>query len=577
MNARVRRTCVAKSIGILGTLALALGPACKQTPTLAFSVSVPGDVASQIAWFEVGVFAGSVCASIGPQLTAGVPTTGFEERIAFSATQTPQSITNLPRASYSIAVAARGADCSVVAAGCSNVDLSSNTSVSVTLDDAPTPTQGACINGAVCDEAKCSPGVATVGAGCSLELLGAGPLADPLLLGGGTIVSAPAVAATDDGFLVAYREDDTGDGVARITVIPIDEAGGAGTPQQTQEAACSAAELSDATGLAFSGTSGVVAEARAGCGGSGGIDLYSVNDTGTIGSAGFTSEGAPRALFSTAHALTSSSAGTFVAYVESNVATVGVVNGLAVGATTSFSGANNATNAWIAASNSMIALVASSGSGTNGGGEDASAPIEAGEAGGTEDAGALPDDAGPPSTSGSELRVNIVAASGTGASFASLPAAGTFAGTWASVSAQEGRAFVASDGQTTAQPIVYRAFDVGSATPNVATVTGGFATADVGPVLYADVAFHQDHVFFAVESQGAIALVAFDNASTTPTALRTVELADDPRIPSISAVRDGRVAVLATDTRVLVAWTTEESITFNDATGGYALFACTTP
>jgi len=42
-------------------------------------------------------------------------------------------------------------------------------------------------------------------------------------------------------------------------------------------------------------------------------------------------------------------------------------------------------------------------------------------------------------------------------------------------------------------------------------------------------------------------------------------------------VRDGRIAVLATDTRVMVAWTTEESLTFNDPTGGYALFACTTP
>jgi hypothetical protein len=42
-------------------------------------------------------------------------------------------------------------------------------------------------------------------------------------------------------------------------------------------------------------------------------------------------------------------------------------------------------------------------------------------------------------------------------------------------------------------------------------------------------------------------------------------------------VRDGRVAVLATDTRVIVAWTTQESLGPNDATGGFAVFACTTP
>jgi hypothetical protein len=44
---------------------------------------------------------------------------------------------------------------------------------------------------------------------------------------------------------------------------------------------------------------------------------------------------------------------------------------------------------------------------------------------------------------------------------------------------------------------------------------------------------------------------------------------------SVSTVRDGRVAVAATTSRVAVAWTTAKVLTNNDASGGYAVFACT--
>jgi hypothetical protein len=606
---RARRARVAsggRGLGAFGTLvaavaalALALVPACKKTPSLDFSLSVPSDVASKVTWFEVGVFNGAACGTLGPQLSGGVPASGYVERIAFlKSNPTPPLLQDLPRATYAIAVAARAADCSVVAAGCADVDLTSVKSVNVLLYDAPSPAQGACIDGAVCNDGRCTPGTnnnPAAGAGCSLELIGAGPLGDPLLLSGGTVVSAPGIAATDTGFLIAYREDDTGDGIARLTAIAIDQGGGASAPEQTQETACQESQLSDATGIVFSGTSGIVAEARAGCGGNGGVDLYAVDDTGAFGKTAFTSEGVPRVLFSTAHALASSSAGTFLAYVQGDVATVAQVNDLAVGAPATFGGGSRASDAWVAASDRLVALVAA-GSGDDddddGSGDDAGATTDAGAAmdsaaagaaddeGGTADATTPGDatatvvDANVPTGPVGVMRVNVVAASDAGVALDTLGAPVTFAGTWASVSAQEGRVFVASDGQTTAAPIAFRAFDVGTAAP---TVSSGFSTADLGPVLYADVAFHQDHVFFAVERPGSIALVAFDHATTTPTFLRTVELANDARVPAITGVRDGRIAVLATDTRVLVAWTTEESLTFNDPTGGYALFACTTP
>jgi hypothetical protein len=443
----------------------------------------------------------------------------------------------------------------------------------------------------VCEDARCTPatnsGNTGVGAGCSLELLGAGPLADPLLIGGGGVTSAPAIAATSTGFLIAYREYDGIDGLARITVLPVEQGGGALPPEQAQQSACSQTQTSDATGVVFSGTSGVVADARAACGATGGVDLFALDGNGQLGSDGFAGLGGAPVFLSTAHALAQSAAGTFLAYVQANTASLSSVGGSTLGPPASFDGAGDSTDAWVAASNDVVALVSvgqTPGSVTT---EDAGAPpVDAGVAddGGGEDAGvpsgedaSVPsseDAAAPTGPSTSTVRVNVVDVSDGGSPFDPLPAPITFPGTWASVSAQQGRVFVASDGQTSSAPIAYRAFDVGQPAPSI---VAGFSTADTGPVLYTDVAFHQDHVFFAVETPGSITLVAFENASTTPSLLRTVELGSDPRIPTLADVRDGRVAVLATDSRVLVAWTTQEVLTANDAAGGYAVFACTTP
>src|SRR5436305_1630365 len=83
----------------------------------------------------------------------------------------------------------------------------------------------------------------TVGAGCSLVLLGAGPFADPLVTSGG-LASAPGVAPTDTGFLVAYREYDPFSGAARLTVVPVDQGGGALPAQQAPQPACIASQES---------------------------------------------------------------------------------------------------------------------------------------------------------------------------------------------------------------------------------------------------------------------------------------------------------------------------------------------
>ena len=285
------------------------------------------------------------------------------QRLAFLASDgSPPDISNLPRAKYAIGVAARAADCSVLATGCSDVDFTQASSVSVVLNAINSP-GGACTNGATCEDAECTPGSGNLGAGCSLAFVGAGPLADPLGLEG-TVMSAPALAATSNGFLVAYREWDPITGDARITVIPVDQEGGIGSPQQNARDSCQVTQLSDATGLVFSGTTGLVAAARGVCPledaalSDSGINLDVLDSNGDFSSPSFADLGQSPVSLSTAHAMAQSSAGTLLAYTQGGVANVSTLNGGNLGTPTSFGGDGQRTNAWVAASDEVVALLA---------------------------------------------------------------------------------------------------------------------------------------------------------------------------------------------------------------------------
>ena len=321
-------------------------------------------------------------------------------------------------------------------------------------------------------------------------------------------------------------------------------------------------------------------------------------DRRALGPPSFADLGPDRVYLSTSHAMAESSAGTLLAYTQGSVASVATLErdrSRAAGDASAASG--RISDAWVAATDQAVALVA--------GGTPSGATAERGRRRATrrrERATAAGDDGGagdggrrrrattpgrPGSSSGTTAerphaeRVDAPLqprrrSEPTGAPSlgASIGPATQFPGNWGAVAALAGRAFVASDGQTSDKPVAYRAFDLGSGAPSV---VGGYSPLGSGPVLYADVAFHQDHLFFAVERPGGITLDAFDNATTTPAFLREISLGGDPRIPTIADVRDGRVAVLATDTRVIVAWTTQEVLGPDDATGGYVVFACTTP
>jgi hypothetical protein len=134
------------------------------------------------------------------------------------------------------------------------------------------------------------------------------------------------------------------------------------------------------------------------------------------------------------------------------------------------------------------------------------------------------------------------------------------------------RVIVMSDGGGPGRSVTYRAFDLDKTTPSE---TNGFSIAGAGNPTTGDVVMLENKAYFAALKPGSVSLHVYANASTTPTPLREVLFAKEPRIPAIVNVRDGRVAIAATSSRVAVAWTTAKVLTNNDSTGGYAVFACT--
>ena len=147
-----------------------------------------------------------------------------------------------------------------------------------------------------------------------------------------------------------------------------------------------------------------------------------------------------------------------------------------------------------------------------------------------------------------------------------------FPGGWASIAALGGRVIVLSEGSGPGRSVTYRAFDLNRDSP---ADTSGFSVEGSGNVTAGDVTILGNRAYFAALKQGAIGLHVYDNASTTLTPLRSVSFGREPRISAINTVRDGRVSVAATDSRVAVVWTTAKVLTNNDPAGGYAVFGCT--
>jgi hypothetical protein len=569
MTSMLRLPLLARIPRVVALAVVILAPGCKGKPDVGLNITVPNAVVPNVVWFEIGAYRDASCAALAPMLADGVPE-GAATRVAFrrDAPQSPR-VGDLDTGNYAFAAVARGDDCSVLATGCLEAEMGKADTVSIDMNAVDMPT-GACGLGASCQAARCVPANdnadPSVGAQCSLELLGAGPLANPVG-GGGTLVSAPAIAATPSGFVIVYREIDPNGASARVTVLPIDPAGGAlGATRPLLKGRCANSDETDGVGLVMNGSDGQIVLARSACGAKPGLELLSFASKPDVTiDPNFRSSDSPTATkleLSGGHVAASRPGASVVVFTEDGASRIAtIVPGTGVASPSgSFGASAGVTGAWAAASDKVLAVLAA----VPGGGAPAD-PDGGAEAGGGGNAGDGPSLAlimAPPTTAADAFSVvNDTPQSPI-----------IFPGVWGAVAALGTRVIVMSDGGGPGRSVTYRAFDLGKTTP---AETNGFSIEGTGSPTTGDVTMLGNKVYFAALKPGSVSVHVYDNASTTPTLLRESLFVKEPRIPSVSTVRDGRVAVAATTSRVAVAWTTAKVLTNNDASGGYAVFACT--
>lgn len=531
-----RAACV--GLGVAGAVAAA---SCKKG-AVGVHVGVPSEVGADVTWIEVGAYANASCDAVRAMLGGGVPN-GFATRLAFrSDSSAVPRVGDLPNAKYAFAAVAKNASCGAVATGCSEVDLGDADGIDIALTTLRPASEG-CAATATCEAARCVPSIdptnPALGAGCSLELVGTGPLAVPYHPG--VYLSAPSIVATDDGFLVAYREADVGG--ARVTLLPIDATAGFSLPAQRVLAwPCADASETDGAGLLVDGSSGQLILARPACDRDSGLELVNFTRAPDVTIAQAWTNPAPGAHVSLSfgHVAARRPSDAVVTFTKDGEARIATVRAEAGVVSPSGSFGTGATGAWVAASSDVLALLA------------------AGAEGGA-----------------AQMQLRLAPANTPLTDFdAAQPKANhtiaTFPGVWGAVAATGKRAVVLAKATGDDARLALRTFDFGATPKPDATAIDGTEGA-----LAADATLWNDRAFFAWVRGGDVEIAAYGDASKSPKLLRRLSLVNDSRTNAVSVVRDGRVTIAASDGRVAVAWTTTSSLGVGDAVGGYAVYACT--
>jgi len=528
-------------------VAVVVAAACSP-PNVSMTLDMPSGVTP--AWIEVGAFPTS-CPS-PDQISGGLPPSGLAARVAYPAS-TPVAFGDLDTGKYGFAAVARRDDCGVVAAGCTNADVASARAIEISLAATDNPDASACTEGMVCDNARCVPPTngddPNAGAGCSMVLVGSGPLPDAL--DGGPYVTAPAIVAlSGGGFLIAYAEY-LDDGTFRVTTQPLDSGAGALPPnQQNLDGHCPNLTSLDAAGLAMGASSGLAVFTYPPCnpsqdgGGTkqSGFELIPLDGSGSIVQRNlFLNATAPPVQLST-HAIAIAAASNrylLAANVSGDATLLATDTANVIAQTTTAFGTPQDVAARVVRTSNVVAV-------------EADGPA-VGDAGIT----------------GAVARVYMTSATtdptSLGAPVDQVPASTTALGALGS------RAFLAMNGPGKGEDVVVNGYDLGK---SGAQVTAGFSSLNSSTLFSLDAAAAQGRLFVALEEQDSVEIGVLDGASSTsPQLLQRVDLASDIRIPK--SAHDGPIAITATDTAVAIVWVEHKgALPDGDPIGGYAVFAC---
>ncbi|MFO0663315.1 MAG: hypothetical protein U0174_05155 [Polyangiaceae bacterium] len=530
---------------------------CRTNPIVNFSVVLPSN--DGVAWIEVAAYPGASCNALVALSESGLPAEGASMRAIWKPGEAAPPLGDLPKRDYAFVATAKGANCEVVAVGCSSADTSDARDITVTLGTAPNRL-GACGERQTCSMARCVPQPS--GAGCTLNTVGEGPLGSVPTLSAQPIPS-PAIVALGDNFLVASAEfasdgpsgADASSGEARtfITTQLVDGAGGSKLGSQGGLGSrCANLPQTDGIGLTYladeaSEGSAFVLLGRNQCDGNAGVDVVNVaaNSALVSGSASRFGVAPGNVLVAKAHSTVPRIAGKFVGAYSRDTATI-VLPMTKTGDTTQADPAVQSAPPTtvppvLAATSKLLALI------TKG-------PQVSGDAGG------LPG-----------LAVSTTTLSGT----ASIPAFSntrSLAGTWATAIAADEKIFALA-GDATKLSI----WQIGAKASDDKLVIELLVDTEVP---FADLAY--------ITSDGDAPLsrivVAYQNAGGF--VFRVVDLGGDPAVEAQTVkyhptrllppkgARDHHFAIAATKSRIGLTWATAAQLSEGEPVGGYAVFSC---
>jgi hypothetical protein len=193
----------------------------------------------------------------------------------------------LDKSLHAFVVVLRDEFCRVVGFGCTEADLSAIREVQIAVRAWDSGAlcepllQGGCRPPAECAAGRCAALPGADDGGCDLTVVASGALAPAVAAGARR--SGPAVAALSDGFVIAYREQETPDLSPRMTVVTLTDWGKLGLAHSHELPRCVGGSPSDGIGLAATSRGALVVSAVSPCKDTGaGAAFLALDGTGAV-------------------------------------------------------------------------------------------------------------------------------------------------------------------------------------------------------------------------------------------------------------------------------------------------------
>jgi hypothetical protein len=140
---------------------------------------------------------------------------------------------------------------------------------------------GGCVPPDTCESGQCSKPAQPDASGCSLMVESAGALPDPIAPT--AVLTGPGIAATDNGFVIGYRDQDGA--TLRAVMMYVNDSGQAGQPSVFDLGGCASQTPTDGVGVAYEGGAGLMATSLPDCGSGAGAVFVPFDGAGVVGNA----------------------------------------------------------------------------------------------------------------------------------------------------------------------------------------------------------------------------------------------------------------------------------------------------